>query len=153
VVPPKRSCGAKGKVLLTKLRYIYRKENAKNAVTNNLATDMDGMQGSRDAGWSGQYLEEGATVATAFARQGRQAGDVADSVAVAPESFDVIVIGGGQAGLAAGYHVKQRGLSFVILDAAVRVGDAWRERWDSLRLFTPARFDGLDGLPFPAPAT
>ena len=66
--------------------------------------------------------------------------------------YDVIVIGGGQSGLSAGYHLKQQGLSFVILDAARRVGDAWRQRWDSLRLFTPARFDGLDGMPFPAPA-
>jgi len=66
--------------------------------------------------------------------------------------YDVIVIGGGQSGLSAGYHLKRRGLSFVILDGADRVGDAWRQRWDSLRLFTPARFDGLDGMPFPAPA-
>jgi len=66
------------------------------------------------------------------------------------ERFDVIVIGAGQAGLSAGYHLKQAGLSFVILDANPRVGDAWRNRWRSLRLFTPARFDGLDGMPFPA---
>ena len=43
--------------------------------------------------------------------------------------------------------------SFVILDANERIGDAWRKRWDSLRLFTPARFNGLDGMPFPGPAT
>src|SRR5882724_7425657 len=66
-------------------------------------------------------------------------------------SFDVIVIGGGQAGLSVGYHLAQRGLCFVILDANVRVGDAWRQRWDSLKLFSPARFDALDGLPFPLP--
>ncbi|HXI59872.1 MAG TPA: FAD-dependent oxidoreductase [Polyangia bacterium] len=65
--------------------------------------------------------------------------------------FDVIVIGGGQAGLSVGYHLARRGLRFVILDGQVRIGDAWRKRWDSLRLFSPARFDGLDGMPFPAP--
>jgi len=65
---------------------------------------------------------------------------------------DVIVIGGGQAGLAMGYQLARRGISFVILEAHKRIGDSWRERWDSLRLFTPARYDGLDGMPFPAPA-
>ena len=69
----------------------------------------------------------------------------------ADESFDVIVIGGGQAGLAVGYHLAQAGLRFVILDASERIGDSWRKRWDSLRLFTPAKLDGLDGMPFPAP--
>lgn len=67
------------------------------------------------------------------------------------ELFDVIVIGGGQAGLSVGYYLKQRGVRFVILDASPRVGDAWRTRWDSLRLFSPARFDGLVGMRFPAP--
>lgn len=60
-----------------------------------------------------------------------------------------VVIGGGQAGLATGYHLAQRGLPFIILDAHPRVGDAWRNRWDSLRTFTPARFAGLPGMPFP----
>ena len=64
---------------------------------------------------------------------------------------NTIVIGGGQAGLSVGYHLKQKGVEFVILDARARIGDVWRERWDSLRLFTPARHAGLDGLPFPAP--
>ena len=50
-----------------------------------------------------------------------------------------IVIGGGQAGLAVGYHLAKRGIPFMILDASQRVGDAWRNRWDSLRLFTPSR--------------
>jgi putative flavoprotein involved in K+ transport len=61
-----------------------------------------------------------------------------------------IVIGGGQAGLSVGYHLAKRGMQFLILDANQRVGDAWRNRWDSLRLFTPARYAGLPGLPFPA---
>jgi len=68
------------------------------------------------------------------------------------ERFEVVVVGGGQAGLSVGYHLARRGLRFVILDAHARIGDAWRTRWDSLRLFTPARFDGLAGMPFPAPA-
>ena len=66
------------------------------------------------------------------------------------ERIQTVVIGGGQAGLSVGYHLAQRRLPFVILDANQRVGDSWRHRWDSLRLFTPARFDGLDGLAFPA---
>jgi putative flavoprotein involved in K+ transport len=70
--------------------------------------------------------------------------------AMSAEHVETIVIGGGQAGLSVGYHLAQRGRPFVILDAAERIGDAWRQRWDSLRLFTPARFDGLDGMPFPA---
>jgi len=68
-----------------------------------------------------------------------------------PEHFETIVIGGGQAGLSVGYHLARRGRSFVILDANQRVGDSWRQRWDSLKLFTPARWDSLDGMPFPAP--
>jgi putative flavoprotein involved in K+ transport len=67
------------------------------------------------------------------------------------EAVHTVVIGAGQAGLSAGYHLARRELPFVILDAGERIGDAWRKRWDSLRLFTPARHDGLDGMPFPAP--
>jgi putative flavoprotein involved in K+ transport len=67
------------------------------------------------------------------------------------ERLDVVVIGGGQAGLSVGYHLMKRGLRFVILDGSARIGDTWRKRWDSLRLFTPAWLDSLDGLPFPAP--
>jgi cation diffusion facilitator CzcD-associated flavoprotein CzcO len=66
------------------------------------------------------------------------------------ERVQVVVIGGGQAGLSVGYCLAQRGLTFVILDANTRIGDSWRQRWDSLRLFTPAKYDGLIGLPFPA---
>lgn len=68
-----------------------------------------------------------------------------------PEHVQTVVIGGGQAGLSVGYQLARRGLPFVILDASERVGDAWRQRWDSLKLFTPARFNGLAGMPFPAP--
>jgi putative flavoprotein involved in K+ transport len=68
------------------------------------------------------------------------------------EYFETVVIGGGQAGLSVGYHLKQQGHPFVILDANERIGDAWRKRWDSLRLFTPARYSGLAGWRFPAPA-
>ena len=66
------------------------------------------------------------------------------------ERYDTLVIGGGQAGLSMGYHLSRRGQSFAILEGRDRIGDAWRERWDSLRLFTPAGFSGLDGMPFPA---
>jgi putative flavoprotein involved in K+ transport len=69
-----------------------------------------------------------------------------------PERVQTVVIGGGQAGLSVGYHLAQRGLPFLILDANARIGDSWRARWDSLRLFTPARYDGLAGMPFPARA-
>jgi putative flavoprotein involved in K+ transport len=65
---------------------------------------------------------------------------------------DVLVIGAGQAGLSVGYHLLTQGIrNFVLLDGNARVGDSWRQRWDSLRLFSAARFDGLDGMPFPAP--
>ena len=74
------------------------------------------------------------------------------SPAPVEERHEVIVIGGGQAGLSVGYHLQREGVPFVILDARARIGDAWRERWDSLRLFTPRRFDGLDGLRFPGTA-
>jgi putative flavoprotein involved in K+ transport len=66
-----------------------------------------------------------------------------------PDRISTVVIGGGQAGLSVGYHLKRQGIPFVILDASDRVGDAWRNRWDSLRLFTPAWVNGLDGMPFP----
>jgi putative flavoprotein involved in K+ transport len=66
---------------------------------------------------------------------------------------DTVVIGGGQAGLAIGYYLRQRGLPLVILDENSRVGDVWRNRWDSLRLFTPRWLSGLPGLPFPGPSS
>jgi putative flavoprotein involved in K+ transport len=63
--------------------------------------------------------------------------------------YDTVVIGGGQAGLAVGHHLAKHDVDFVILDANRRVGDSWRNRWDSLRLFTPARYCGLPGMSFP----
>ncbi|HEX5825563.1 MAG TPA: NAD(P)-binding domain-containing protein [Candidatus Limnocylindrales bacterium] len=68
------------------------------------------------------------------------------------QRIDTLVIGGGQAGMSAGYHLKKRGMSFLILDADARIGDHWREHWDSLRLYSPARSDGLPGMAFPASA-
>ncbi len=69
----------------------------------------------------------------------------------AVERIPTVVIGAGQSGLSVAYHLKRRGLSFVVLESNPRVGDTWRKRWDSLRLFTPARYDSLVGMPFPAP--
>jgi putative flavoprotein involved in K+ transport len=66
------------------------------------------------------------------------------------QRVNTVVIGGGQAGLSTGYHLARHGVPFVILDAHARIGDSWRTRWDSLRLFTPAKFSGLDGMRFPA---
>ncbi len=65
------------------------------------------------------------------------------------ERIDTVVIGAGQAGLSAGYHLARRGMPFVILDRDERVGDHWREQYDSLRLYSPAKFDGLPGMRFP----
>jgi putative flavoprotein involved in K+ transport len=65
--------------------------------------------------------------------------------------IQTVVIGAGQSGLSVGYHLAKRGMPFVILEANPRVGDTWRNRWDSLRLFTPAKYDGLVGMKFPAP--
>ena len=65
---------------------------------------------------------------------------------------ETVIVGAGQAGLAVGYELARRGRSSVILDAHERIGDSWRTRWDSLRLFTPARYDGLPGWRFPASA-
>jgi putative flavoprotein involved in K+ transport len=71
-------------------------------------------------------------------------------MATSVERFDTVIVGGAQAGLATGYHLAQRGRSFVILDASERIGDPWRKRWDSLRLYSPAAYDGLPGMRFPA---
>jgi putative flavoprotein involved in K+ transport len=62
---------------------------------------------------------------------------------------EVIVVGGGQAGMAAGYYLAQAGIPFLILDAGTAAGESWRQRWDSLELFTPARYSSLPGMRFP----
>ena len=67
----------------------------------------------------------------------------------AADRYDVIVVGGGQAGLALSYFLARDGRRFTILDAADAPAAAWRKRWDSLKLFTPVRYDSLPGLPFP----
>lgn len=77
--------------------------------------------------------------------------DTNDSHTDSHIDIDTVVIGAGQAGLATAYHLQRRGIPFVVLDAAGRVGDNWRRQWDSLRLYSPAHVDGLPGLPFPAP--
>lgn len=104
---------------------------------------------------AGALLEQG-TAFTQLEAQTLRASPTAGVVgdAACPpgqERFDVVVIGGGQAGLSVGYHLARQGLNFVILEASDRIGDRWRSRWDSLRLFTPARYNGLDGMRFPAP--
>jgi putative flavoprotein involved in K+ transport len=72
--------------------------------------------------------------------------DVADKPT---SSYEVVVVGAGQAGLAMGYFLRRQGRRFVILERAGQIASAWRERWDSLTLFTPRRYSGLPGLPFP----
>ena len=68
------------------------------------------------------------------------------------EHHETVIVGGGQAGLATAYHLQRRGRDCLVLDAGERVGDAWRRRWPSLRLYSPRHLDGLPGLPFPGPA-
>ncbi|WP_083734698.1 ArsO family NAD(P)H-dependent flavin-containing monooxygenase [Actinomadura sp. CNU-125] len=67
-----------------------------------------------------------------------------------PGLVDVVVIGGGQAGLAAGFYLRRAGLDFAILDAQDEPGGAWRHAWPSLRLFSPAQYSSLPGRPMPA---
>ena len=66
--------------------------------------------------------------------------------------IETLIIGAGQSGLSVGYYLARQGRPFLLVDANARVGDAWRNRWDSLRLFTPACFNGLAGMPYPAPS-
>jgi putative flavoprotein involved in K+ transport len=65
------------------------------------------------------------------------------------EHFQTVIVGGGQVGLAAGYHLVRRGMEHVILDSRERIGDPWRARWPSLHLYTPAKYDELPGMRFP----
>lgn len=74
-------------------------------------------------------------------------------MSVATERVETAIVGAGQAGLSTGYHLAKRDRRFLILDEQRRVGDNWRRHYDSLRLYSPARLDGLPGMPFPAPAT
>jgi putative flavoprotein involved in K+ transport len=67
------------------------------------------------------------------------------------QRLDVVVVGGSQAGLAMAWHLAQHGLRFLVLEAGPEVGHVWRSRWDSLKLFTPAQYDALPGMAFPAP--
>ena len=64
-------------------------------------------------------------------------------------THEVVVIGGGQTGLSAGHHLAKHGIDFVILEARERIGDIWRSRWESLKLYSPAKYDALPGMPFP----
>jgi putative flavoprotein involved in K+ transport len=66
--------------------------------------------------------------------------------------LDVLVIGAGQAGLALAWHLARRPVRYLLVDAAPEIGHSWRSRWDSLRLFSPAQYDGLPGMDFPAAA-
>lgn len=67
------------------------------------------------------------------------------------QHIETLVVGAGQAGLATGYHLSRLDRPFLIVDANERIGDNWRRQWDTLRLYTPARYDSLPGLPFPGP--
>ncbi len=66
------------------------------------------------------------------------------------ERYSTVVVGGGQAGLAAAHNLSLAGDDYLVLEAGPGFGHSWRSRWDSLRLFTPAKFSGLPGMPFPA---
>jgi putative flavoprotein involved in K+ transport len=68
------------------------------------------------------------------------------------DHVETVIIGAGQAGLATAYHLKQKGRDCVVLDRNQRIGDGWRQQWDSLRLYSPAKYDGLPGMPFPSEA-
>jgi putative flavoprotein involved in K+ transport len=115
------------------------------------------MSRNRNESSAAPLVEEGAAfmrsmgLGVSAAAESRASGP-REAAAPEPERVEVVVIGAGQAGLSVGYFLARHGVPFVILDANARVGDSWRSRWDSLRLFTAARYDGLVGMPFPAPA-
>ena len=66
------------------------------------------------------------------------------------EHIETVIIGAGQAGLSTAYHLTTQGRACVVLDSNARIGDNWRRHWDTLRLYSPAKYDGLPGMPFPA---
>jgi putative flavoprotein involved in K+ transport len=66
------------------------------------------------------------------------------------EHVETVIIGAGQAGLSTAYHLRRRGRECLVLESNQRIGDGWRQQWDTLRLYSPAKFDGLPGMPFPA---
>ncbi|HEX6486389.1 MAG TPA: FAD-dependent oxidoreductase, partial [Nocardioidaceae bacterium] len=68
---------------------------------------------------------------------------------LSPRQREVVVIGGGQAGLAAGYYLRRAGVDFAILDAAPEPGGAWRSMWPSLRTFSPTQYSSLPGWMMP----
>jgi putative flavoprotein involved in K+ transport len=86
------------------------------------------------------------------ARQEKQTEHAPAASGTNDRPLDVLVVGGSQAGLAIAWHLARQGLRFVVLEAGPEIGHAWRSRWDSLTLFTPAQYDALPGRPFPAPA-
>lgn len=71
---------------------------------------------------------------------------------MAHDDVETLIIGAGQAGLAIAYHLQRAGREVLVVDAQERVGDGWRQQWDTLKLYSPARYDGLPGMAFPAPA-
>src|SRR5215211_244239 len=88
---------------------------------------------------------------TPLHRLGQTAFHITSEILMTIEHIETAIIGAGQAGLATAYHLQQLGRPCLILDSNERVGDNWRAQWDSLRLYTPAQYDGLPGLPFPSP--
>ncbi len=72
-----------------------------------------------------------------------------DNASSGTTRIETVIIGAGQAGLATGYHLQRRGRPFLILEGNARVGDGWRQQWDTLRLYTPVKYDGLPGMQFP----
>src|SRR5215211_7442007 len=65
------------------------------------------------------------------------------------QHIETLIIGAGQAGLATGWQLRRRGRGCLIVDGNIRVGDNWRQQWDTLKLYTPAKYSGLPGLEFP----
>jgi putative flavoprotein involved in K+ transport len=90
------------------------------------------------------------TLGTATAPTNAAQARAGDSLPTGSPELDVLVIGGGQAGLSMAWHLAQRGARYLVVDEAPTLGHSWRSRWDSLRLFSPAQYDSLPGMAFPA---